>query len=204
MTTQGAETDLVVSDPASQVGFLGDPAVPVVADPTKKARRKHRVTGKPRGGRRVYSLDPQIAENVHVYTPELASEILDRMAAGETVAEICRSRPGLPDPRTVRQWKYDVDGFGPAYARAQALQAEAWGDEIIELRNADDIDPQARRVRFDITRWVMSKTAPHIYGDKLTVAGDPSAPLHHVVHITEAIDELSEAELIWPRSGATC
>src|SRR3974377_813010 len=110
MTNSAAEAAPVVRDTNRQI-------VPAVAI---HPARRHRATGKPRGGRRVYSLDVDIAENVYVYTPELANEILSRMAAGETVAEICRSRPDFPDPRTVRQWKYDVEGFGRAYARAQA------------------------------------------------------------------------------------
>jgi hypothetical protein len=32
-----------------------------------------------------------IAQNRHLYTPQLAFEILERMAHGETVAAICRS-----------------------------------------------------------------------------------------------------------------
>src|SRR5215471_17538245 len=98
MTTRAAATDIACSDPTSQDGFSTS-IVPAIVDYSKTARRKHRATGKPRGGRRIYSLDTQIAQDTHVYTPQLASEILRRMAAGETVAEICRSRPDFPHPR---------------------------------------------------------------------------------------------------------
>ena len=40
----------------------------------------------------------------------------------------------------------------------------------------------------------MSKVLPKIYGDKLTVAGDPRAPLHHVVEMVD-LAALSDAEL---------
>jgi hypothetical protein len=152
-------------------------------------RRKHRATGNPRGGRTY--LPP--AER-HVYQPDLAKIILERMAQGESVAQICRSHPDMPCARVVRGWKFEIEGFAAAYAKAKQLQAEAWEDEVSDLYDSDH-DPQEKRVRFDIKRWLMSKTAPTLYGDKLTVAGDPSAPLQHVVRIQDAIDELSDAEL---------
>jgi hypothetical protein len=86
-------------------------------------------------------------------------------------------------------------GFAQGYARAQALQAHAWGDELAELADDDSIDPQVRRVKFDIRRWLMSKTAPMHYGDKLTVAGDPAAPLLHVHQLDEILSSMSDREL---------
>jgi hypothetical protein len=70
MTNSAPEAAPVVRDSNCQV-------VPAVSIHSKKSTRKHRATGRPRGGRRVYSLDSQIAENVHVYTLELANEILN-------------------------------------------------------------------------------------------------------------------------------
>ena len=168
----------------------------VGAAPVKKPRRAHRRTGKPHGGRRIYPLGSIIAENRHLYSTRLASEILERMAQGETVTAICRSRPDMPHPVTVGGWCHDVEGFAPAYARAQVLQAHAWNDGLIELRDDDSLDPQVKRVKFDITKWVISKTAPMHYGDKLTLAGDPDVPLRHVVELEEAIESLSEPELL--------
>ena len=158
----------------------------------EKPKRKHRATGKPRGGR-TYLEQP---DERHVYTPELAKVILKRMADGETVADICRSHPRMPTPRAVRGWKYDVEGFGAAYARAREIRAEVWEDDLVKLANDRDIDPSVRRVEFDIKRWLMSKSAPQIYGDKLTLAGEPNAPLRHVLSIEESISRLSEPELL--------
>ena len=50
-----------------------------------------------------------------------------------------------------------VEGFGAAYARAKELQAHAWSDELAELADDDSLDPQVRRVKFDIKKWLMSK-----------------------------------------------
>jgi len=56
MTTQAAETDLIVSDPTGRPSFLPVSIVPVVVAPPKRARRKHRATGKPRSGRRMLGI----------------------------------------------------------------------------------------------------------------------------------------------------
>jgi len=40
-----------------------------------------------------------------------------------------------------------------------------------------NFDPLDKRVRCDTRKWLMSKLAPGAFGDKITVAGDPAAPL---------------------------
>jgi hypothetical protein len=45
-----------------------------------------------------------------------------------------------------------LTGFGLAYARARALQAHDWSEELAELREKDDMDPQVRRATFDVTK----------------------------------------------------
>jgi hypothetical protein len=162
-----------------------------LAEGLEKPKRKHRATGKPRGGR-TYLEQP---DERHVFTPELAKVILERMADGETVADICRSHPKMPTPRAVRGWKYDVEGFGAAYARAREIRAEVWEDDLKTLADDRAIDPSTRRVEFDIKKWLMSKSAPQLYGDKVTLAGDPNAPLRHV-ELEEVIQSLSEPELL--------
>jgi hypothetical protein len=162
----------------------------------EKPRRRHRATGKPRGGRLVAgnrSFEASV-ERERVYSPEIAQQILERIEAGETLEEICRSSPDFPDPRNVRRWKYAIDGFAFAYARAREIRAEVWEDDLTKLANDRSIDPSVRRVEFDMKKWLMSKSAPQIYGDKLTLAGDPNAPLQHHVELEGFIRGLSAPE----------
>jgi hypothetical protein len=42
--------------------------------------------------------------------------------------------------------------FGLAYARARELQADAWSEELAELREKGDMDPQVRRATFAVTK----------------------------------------------------
>jgi hypothetical protein len=68
---------------------------------------------------------------------------------------------------------------------------EEWSDEIVEISNNGELDPQDRRVRIDTKKWLMSKLAPRRYGDKLTVSGDPAATLLHVHQLDEMISSFS-------------
>jgi hypothetical protein len=46
----------------------------------------------------------------------------------------------------------------------------------------------------DARKWLLSKLLPRTYGDKITVGGDPNAPIHHLVGVVD-LDTLSKAEL---------
>jgi len=129
---------------------------------------------------------------ISIYSDDLADEILDRLASGETLRGICRSKH-IPPASTVRGWVVDNKGpgFAERYARARAMGMDEMADEIVEI--ADDIandtlldsDGNARansewisrsRLRVDSRKWLMSKVAANLYGDKLDVAvtGDVS------------------------------
>jgi hypothetical protein len=117
------------------------------------------------------------------------------MANGETVTAICQSDSRFPHARKVRGWKYEVEGFAASYMRARELQAEAWEDHILALGENEELEAHEKHVRFDIKKWAMSKSAPHLYGDKVTISGDPAAPLQHVVTLEKAIETMTAAEL---------
>ena len=65
------------------------------------------------------------------YTEDLAQEICDRIAGGETLIAIC-SEPGMPKEVTVRGWDFDdrkgrptpAHGFAAMYARALEMRVE--------------------------------------------------------------------------------
>lgn len=130
------------------------------------------------------------------YTPELASAICERMAAGESLRSICRDE-AMPKEATVRGWALDDrEGFSAQYTRARELQALVIADELLEIsddgsndwmvRNGKDGTPgyelngehiQRSRLRADTRKWLLSKMLPKVYGDKLTHAGDPENPV---------------------------
>jgi hypothetical protein len=121
-----------------------------------------------------------------LYTAEIAREVIERLAAGESLRAICRDQH-MPSEQTIRAWALDdVEGFAADYFRARKLAYLHEGDEILAI--ADDssgdytVDEQGRtvvnheninrsRLRVETRKWVLSKMLPKIYGDKVEVSG---------------------------------
>lgn len=117
------------------------------------------------------------------YTPEIAQEILERLAAGESLRAICRD-VHMPSDMTVRRWVInDVDGFASQYAQARDIGLDVIADEILEIsdtpmegvrteRSADGTKEVLedmlghRKLQVDARKWYLSKLAPKKYGDK--------------------------------------
>jgi|SRR5579872_4443994 len=139
------------------------------------------------------------------YSKELGDKICQQLADGDSLRAICRCS-GMPPESTVRQWvRDDRDGFAARYREARALLVERWADEIIEIADNDQFEPNDRRVKIDTRKWLMSKLAPRRYGDKLIHSGDPDNPillLHRAAPIgplradeLEALDRFTQARL---------
>lgn len=107
-----------------------------------------------------------------MYSEDTATEILERLADGESLAAICRDE-NMPGEKTVRAWALeDREGFSTRYARARELQAERWADEIVSI--GDDVPSdrdavQRARLRVDTRKWLLSKLLPKKYGDRTEV-----------------------------------
>lgn len=108
-----------------------------------------------------------------LYTPSLGAKICERMSSGESLRSICRES-GMPDITTVLSWALGVTedakagGFPEHYARARELRSELYADEIVEISDDDDVDPQRLRLRVDARKWVASKLLPKTYGERLS------------------------------------
>ena len=83
---------------------------------------------------------------------ELAEEILRRLAAGETLRNICADPAIGVSTSAVRQWDLDNRDawFSAAYARARRQQVEAWSDQLLEIADDVRLEPNDRRVRLDV------------------------------------------------------
>lgn len=100
------------------------------------------------------------------YTDKLASEICNRLAAGESLRSICRTED-MPPESTIRGWVVDdVKGFSAQYARARDLGLDCMADEILDIADDDTEHPARTKIRFDARRWYLSKLAPKRYGEK--------------------------------------
>jgi hypothetical protein len=121
------------------------------------------------------------------FTQEIADEICERLAEGESLRSICRS-DGMPVQATVFRWLSIDEAFLKQYARAREAQADRLADEILDIaddssrdtipkvdKEGNEYGEQANsewiarsRLRVDARKWLASKMAPKKYGDKVT------------------------------------
>lgn len=132
------------------------------------------------------------------YTPELADFILEKLAEGISLREICRVHEQVPDESTVRKWAIDdVQGFGPRYTKAREIGYHSMADELFDIaddgrndwmdrtnsrsgetdRVPDNEHMNRSRLRVDTRKWFLSKVLPKIYGDKIAVTGADGGPV---------------------------
>jgi hypothetical protein len=124
------------------------------------------------------------------WTDDLKAEILARIAAGETLRQVCRD-DRMPEQTIVYELRARDREFAVAYARARDAQLEAWEDEILDIAengSNDWIDREVARgriervvdreaierskLRCDQRKWIMSKRAPARYGDLVRLEGE--------------------------------
>lgn len=120
-----------------------------------------------------------------IYTPELADLICLRIATHqESTHKLCQRYDDLPDTTCIYEWRHKHPGFAHKYAQAKMQQAEIMAEEILDI--ADDASRDTKydkdgnalcnaefvarsRLRVDTRKWLASKLAPKIYGDRSTV-----------------------------------
>jgi hypothetical protein len=78
----------------------------------------------------------------------------------------------MPGLKTVMQWLARYPEFAQQYAQARQAGADALADEIIDIADNRELDPQDRRVRIDARKWIASKLKPKAYGEKTELTHD--------------------------------
>ena len=126
------------------------------------------------------------------YTPATAELIAARLADGETLSNICRT-PGMPSRQTVHQWRMRNPAFADLYAQARAVGMESMADDLLTIADDDTGDTldgkpnsanvQRSRLQFDARRFLMSKLAPRVYGDRVEV--EHSGTVSHAVTLSD-------------------
>lgn len=120
------------------------------------------------------------------YSDELTARICERLALGESLANICRDDE-MPAMSSIFLWLGKYPEFSERYARAREAQAEAHADRIVEIADDDTIDPNHKRIMVDARKWIASKLKPKRYGDKLDLEHKGEVGLTvNVVRMTDA------------------
>lgn len=139
----------------------------------------------------------------------MADFILEKLAEGLSLREICREYENMPDESTVRKWALeDVEGFSARYTRAREIGYHSMADEIFDIADDARNDWMERRnertgqtdlvpnqdhinrsrLRVDTRKWFLSKVLPKIYGDKIAVTGGDGGAL--------AVEQTTRIELV--------
>lgn len=102
-----------------------------------------------------------------LYCQETADAILDRLANGESLIDICETE-GMPTRTTIRDWRKKYPEFASAIARARAdgTEARIEADERIAMEmlrpkeGGPRYEPAAVREFLNYRRWVNESYNP--------------------------------------------
>lgn len=119
------------------------------------------------------------------YTPEKAEEILNRIAAGESMRSVCRD-DDMPALSTLRRWEEDVPEFARKCARAREYQGDSYADkldDIYDLVMSGQLDPKVAAEARGNLQWKAERLSRRRYGNG-KLDGDGSAPTTVNVNVT--------------------
>jgi hypothetical protein len=129
------------------------------------------------------------------YTAELAQRILDGLADGRTLLDVCDDA-GMPAARTVHRWGInDVEGFAARVREAREIGCHHLAEETVAIADDGRNDWMARRranatpeeraefivdrecvrrsgLRIEARQWLVAKRMPQVYGPR----PEPEAP----------------------------
>ena len=108
-------------------------------------------------------------------TKKLMEDIANRLASGETLVQICKD-DAMPSYRTVTRAVQADDELYDIYHRGRILQAEFYGDKIIDLATSPlppeldakvvNAEVQRRRLEIDSLKWTFARSQPFGLRDK--------------------------------------
>ena len=115
------------------------------------------------------------------YSPETGKYVCDVISTSTiSLKKLHKLHNDFPEETTVLEWRKRYQEFADLYTQAKMSQAEMFADEIIELSDeagtyidaegnerVDTGSVAKQRLRIDTRKWIASRLAPKVYGDKL-------------------------------------
>lgn len=109
------------------------------------------------------------------YDPDLALQICERVAEGETLKSICIPK-GMPARQTFNRWVVNNSTLDRAYRAARALSAHSIEEEALDMARAirDMRDAKAQEVRaYEVAmnqmRWSAARRNPAEFSDRASI-----------------------------------
>lgn len=110
------------------------------------------------------------------YDPALSLEIVEKVAQGETINQICKLDARYPHPVTFKRWIVNNPELAKAYDAARRISAEAFEEEAIdvarEIKRAqrDGTQVRAYEVLLQQLRWSAERRDPAKYGTRAPIS----------------------------------
>lgn len=101
-----------------------------------------------------------------IYSEELITEFLYRIAKGRSVASVCTD-DDMPHRATIYEWLAQNPDFSDRYARASEQRADHYFDEMLDIADrALPDEVQKAKLQIDTRKWVLARMNPKKYSDK--------------------------------------
>lgn len=118
-----------------------------------------------------------------IYSEELADRICELVATNtDGLPKLCAAHDWMPHEDTIKVWRFRNLNFSAKYTEAKRFQAELMAEQVKEIaaERAYYIDAEgnqrvdsgfiaSQRLQADTVKWLASKLAPKIYGDRQTI-----------------------------------
>jgi hypothetical protein len=132
------------------------------------------------------------------YTEEVAEEICNRLAEGQSVYEISRNE-WMPHIRTIYRWLEDNEEFRHQYTRAREMQGYTHAGMAVDIARTSH-DAGLGRLAYDALKWHAGKLAPKVYGDKTEViVGSPNGGPAQVERVIIPTNDPIEAARVYQK-----
>lgn len=109
-------------------------------------------------------------------TPEIVTEIIERLSKGEPMAKICAD-DHMPCFSTVWRWEQDDEEFRNLSTRALQHGTHYLAGDCLRIADDPTLEPSDKKVRIDTRLRLAGKWNAKIYGDKQLLGSDPENPL---------------------------
>jgi hypothetical protein len=112
---------------------------------------------------------------VTTYDPAKALEIVEGLAEGRTLNELCRGVPGMPHPTTFKRWVVNNPELAKAVLTANQMSAQSLEEEALDavrllaLRPRDAVQVSAVRAQISQLQWSAERRDPGKFGAKTQV-----------------------------------
>lgn len=99
---------------------------------------------------------------------EIAQMVCDAIEeSSKGLQRICKAEQAFPSSREFHRWLEESEELSQRYARAKNRQADLLADQVVEIADDKERDPNCRRISIDARKWTAGKLKPEKYGDKI-------------------------------------